>query len=64
MQLLNFVHQTYINTVSEMNPIQLKEVAITMQTRKEDTERQIENVSQRREWASLNGDRASASHNF
>lgn len=63
-QLLEFTHQTYISAVSSMDSIQLKEAAITMSVRKKDIERQIEELSQRREWARLQGDKAFASHNF
>ena len=64
IQLLEFTHQTYIAVVSGMDSIQLKELAITMSVRKEDAERQIEELSQRREWARANGDVAFANHNF
>lgn len=63
-QLLEFTHQTYISAVSSMYSIQLKEAAITMSVRKKDIERQIEELSQRREWARSQGDIAFANHNF
>ncbi len=63
-QLLEFTHQTYTRTVESLDEVQLKEAAITMSVKKTDVERKIEELSQRRSWATSKGDTAFANHNF
>ena len=63
-ELLAFVHNAYKEAVQSLNGIELKETAITIESKKADIERQIEALSQRRNWATSKGDVAFASHNF
>ena len=63
-QLLEFTHQTYTRAVESLDELQLKEAAITMSVKKTEVERKIEELSQRRNWATSKGHTAFANHNF
>lgn len=63
-QLLEFVHQKYEQAIETMDPIQIKETAIKVSAKKEEIERKIEQLSQRRSWAQSKGDDAFKNHNF
>ncbi len=63
-QLLHFTHQTYTKAIESLNEIQLKEAAITISSRKDDLERKIKELSQRRDWASSKGDVAYSKQDY
>ena len=63
-KILEFVHQQYEQTIETMDLIQIKETAIKVSAKKEEIERKIKHLSQRRKWAQHKGDDAFKNHNF
>ena len=63
-KLLEFVQQKYEQTIEKMDPIQIKEVAIKVSAKKEELERKMEQLSQRRSWSNSKADEAFKNRNF
>lgn len=56
IQLLDFAHQSYNDVLSTMDEDRIIEVIDRIQTKREDLQRQIDELSKRKEWANGNGD--------
>ena len=63
-QLLEQVHQEYIKAVESLGTRELRNAAITLSVKRLDTQRMIEELSQRRKWAVSKGDIAYREGNF
>lgn len=64
IQLLDFAHQSYNDVISGMDEDRIIEVIDRIQTKREDLQRQIDELSKRKEWANENGDTAFSNQDF
>ena len=63
-QLLAVTHAAYIDIVESLGVDQLKDAITILRVKKEETERTVKELTERKEWARLKGDNAYNERNY